>query len=991
MSTTTQILYNSPALHSLKRDQLVKLCKIHGLKANGKNVELIERLKQRATELPPDGADDDQAQNLSDIDTPMSPMSDNSIGMAMPRPSEQWEMVMEDIQEVDESTLGTMSSNNTLRSNRTAGEFGTSHSKTSVTSSLKAFANSLGIKRIPSTSNKSLSSHKDLATTAEQDELDNHAVPYSDLPPAKSLPSTDHFKLSTPDVSMTQDDSLSEPVPGHPFRPGAPAPSNARLSTGEGLTTTIRLITTSYPDPIPSPPRLAPVSTSFDLVMNSPASGGQPVWPASPKPKEQLYPAIPMGELQSLADIQGTISRSQSPAKPMPTDAPDIFSPSKPTKPASSSKTPASAAKLSLPRSEPFLFGSPLPQHRLSNNDFGKAADSVLAEMNKRLAEAGVAQVEKGVLEKKDKGDVFGDLKLTNHQRTTSTDRFANVHEKEFSKMDSIANHYAARRVQPQSKKRKSEALGHGAGPAAKRKSSVAGHTGQRVISNGVRKNMTIPGGFGGDEDDDEEEEVEAAGDRRSSKRIRVTGNEDITQGRRVSIAPPPQTEEERRKDEQKKDREREVVKRKLEARRRSSRGRASLAGKAAPPKGKSRFGFLSSAKSIVRNVWNFGSNASGTNAKSSAPASNIPVPKPANVPKPAEKESTTNTASSKKSSIGLGHASVKSATSSRVSSAQQPSITQEKENKPGSVGHARAPIPSFAQPTKASSAATATAASRKVSGSGAPPSSMGTRTSVAPSGSNVNSMGAKRSLGTTPAGTAGSRKRADSTVGSASKIPLLSPAKRPSSTLMAPTASSLAKAQANMRSPPNSRSSDAARLRQITNSPAGVKSPRPTKIFSQPLTTDMFKSPTSAPTPSRDVSLAQAAKTMMGNNVPTSTSNASVVPPKPKALAARRPRISRTKVIAKLGAQRAAASGSAAVSKDIGGGRTRSSVGAARRSMGVVKNNRASVGNEVVMSAKKRARQSEYARRRSQAKTAGRASLGLEKRRQSGAMDVDD
>ena len=53
-TTTTQILFNSPALHSLKRDQLVKLCKIHSIKANGKNSELIERLKQRALELPPE-------------------------------------------------------------------------------------------------------------------------------------------------------------------------------------------------------------------------------------------------------------------------------------------------------------------------------------------------------------------------------------------------------------------------------------------------------------------------------------------------------------------------------------------------------------------------------------------------------------------------------------------------------------------------------------------------------------------------------------------------------------------------------------------------------------------------------------------------------------------------------------------------------------------------------------------------------------------------
>ncbi|KAJ7905163.1 hypothetical protein B0H13DRAFT_2023602 [Mycena leptocephala] len=49
MSTITQILFNSPAL--LKRDQLVKLCELHSIEANGKNVELVERLKTHAKDV----------------------------------------------------------------------------------------------------------------------------------------------------------------------------------------------------------------------------------------------------------------------------------------------------------------------------------------------------------------------------------------------------------------------------------------------------------------------------------------------------------------------------------------------------------------------------------------------------------------------------------------------------------------------------------------------------------------------------------------------------------------------------------------------------------------------------------------------------------------------------------------------------------------------------------------------------------------------------
>ena len=47
-SVSTSILFDSPALHALKRAQLVQLCKRHNVKASGKNVELVERLKRCA-------------------------------------------------------------------------------------------------------------------------------------------------------------------------------------------------------------------------------------------------------------------------------------------------------------------------------------------------------------------------------------------------------------------------------------------------------------------------------------------------------------------------------------------------------------------------------------------------------------------------------------------------------------------------------------------------------------------------------------------------------------------------------------------------------------------------------------------------------------------------------------------------------------------------------------------------------------------------------
>ncbi|KAJ8453909.1 hypothetical protein ONZ51_g13335 [Trametes cubensis] len=282
MATTTQILFNSPALHSLKRDQLVKLCKIHSIKANGKNSELIERLKQHAQALPPEALvaqedEDDDAmdveENTNDQGLPggfpsSSDASDANFVMddvvltsrfGIPRPSEQWEVVMDDIEEVDESGLGTMSSKGSLRT-VSNGEFGTHTSKGSVTSSLKALATSLGIKRPGGKSSHSQdydegtanSKNKDSASfspgklfsTKARDSLVEHATPYSQLPPAESLPDTDHFKFSTPDASILGLDGDDEdgPIPGSSSRSGKPAPLGARLSMGIGQST-IRLVT----------------------------------------------------------------------------------------------------------------------------------------------------------------------------------------------------------------------------------------------------------------------------------------------------------------------------------------------------------------------------------------------------------------------------------------------------------------------------------------------------------------------------------------------------------------------------------------------------------------------------------------------------------------------------------------------------------------------------------------------------------------------------
>ncbi|KAJ3001269.1 hypothetical protein NUW54_g6539 [Trametes sanguinea] len=89
----------------------------------------------------------------------------------------------------------------------------------SVSSSLRALATSLGIKRpggksadVQDSDNgtansksklpTSLSPGKLFSSSKARDSLAEHATPYSQLPPADSLPDTDHFKFSTPDASI---------------------------------------------------------------------------------------------------------------------------------------------------------------------------------------------------------------------------------------------------------------------------------------------------------------------------------------------------------------------------------------------------------------------------------------------------------------------------------------------------------------------------------------------------------------------------------------------------------------------------------------------------------------------------------------------------------------------------------------------------------------------------------------------------------------------
>ncbi|KAJ7326261.1 hypothetical protein DFH08DRAFT_1027116, partial [Mycena albidolilacea] len=388
MSTTTQILFNSPALHSLKRDQLVKLCKIHSIKANGKNVELVERLKSHAKSLPRDNPLS-VAMRSEQEGAPEAPQNgeeeEGGVAQAFnPRPSSQWEVVMDSITEEQEdssssqgsATISSLKSNKSGNTTTTVpGEFGSTSSKSTstVTSSIRALASSLGLKRHAtnaSTSSKLLASFPlpplPRSTDAATDELLKHSTPYDALPPpSPSNPlQTDHFTFDPTDPAALAAAGLAlasnpanptlnptlgtAPLPGHSLRPGVPAPANARLSLGlaprtpskRGPTTTIRLVsssalnadttanTTAAPArTLPPPggtPNLKPFKTTFDLDMDIgspttafPASSGSgslyPALPAAfPAPSGALYPSLPASPPMDDAERRMSLEASTS-------------------------------------------------------------------------------------------------------------------------------------------------------------------------------------------------------------------------------------------------------------------------------------------------------------------------------------------------------------------------------------------------------------------------------------------------------------------------------------------------------------------------------------------------------------------------------------------------------------------------------------------------------------------------------------------------------
>ena len=413
---------------------------------------------------------------------------------------------------------------------------------------IKPLANSLGIKRNLSKPTSSTNSSRN--SDQVNDELARNSTPYASLPPPSSPPQTDHFILNS---RMSLDGDMELPLPGHILRPGIPAPANARLSLGLGFNvpstptrrnqpiTTIRLISnpfsnvdSNYGPDENGTPQLQPFKTTFDLILGSPTPSGtfksMTTWP----------PRDPEGDVQ-MKGIYPTLTVDDLPPSLAPAVSPQIKA-SVQEKDGDVALTPACARTAVTKAPEPFIFGSPLPQHNVSNTQFRVAAATVLEEMNKRLREEGVDEIQTDIIAKLHpdaniRHDTVGDREIKpipGAKRGEIKEKFRKLHESEFEKMegiDALVKRRAERSPQKPigeekgnaviGKKRKSSAIAKEniSGLEPSRPSAFAGRASStRVISNGRRSKVVIPGAFGSEEE--EEDEVEEAA--RTEKRARM-------------------------------------------------------------------------------------------------------------------------------------------------------------------------------------------------------------------------------------------------------------------------------------------------------------------------------------------------------------------------------------------------------------------------------------------------------------------------------------
>ncbi|KAG8946521.1 hypothetical protein FRC04_011579 [Tulasnella sp. 424] len=636
--SSDEILFNSPALHSLKRTQLIKICKRHGLKASGKNAELIQRLQEYAKNLPHDSgafdvptsdapvddedADDtdaDDDDNASITTTTKTPS--RVFGTISTRPSEPWSVLEEDQEPKGLfPTVNSQQTGKTMISMTTPGtaEFGSETEPTaknnSVGSSIRAFATSL--KRVATIGSSSSLKSKNSAQDVQNPEPKPEPTPARSSPPPSSEP----------------------PIP----QPSTYCPDPTLASS------TIRLIPSSSSGNLVS--KVGEAGSSDSGTRNDASDGNEFMVPTkfdddsscdedfgtedpSQKRKSSLYPELPEF---------ARITAAQSAA--------NLLSPGFPR--VDFSNFSFSAAETDSPTRDPTASTSAPPVPAGVQNT--TMAASIMEEMNRRMGidPNSSSAIGFGIFEKKPT------VPTTTVPSTKGAERFGKAHEGMFDKMDSIANHYAARRNNTKARKSVSRPSNGkprsslSATPAAVKRRSKASEAGKRasrpslLAASEKRLFSPPPVGSSAPQDDVPMEADESA---ESFAHVGVVTGVDGK--KRVTICSPEDEEEEEdqampggffggassskptapRPSKQvkvvnptpaEKKRLNQAKAKRRSSAARASMGRASIVGTAAavkqvapaPAKTGGKFGFLKSGAKLVKSLW--GGNKTTTTAK---------------------------------------------------------------------------------------------------------------------------------------------------------------------------------------------------------------------------------------------------------------------------------------------------------------------------------------------------------------------------------------
>ncbi|ORY69407.1 hypothetical protein BCR35DRAFT_354585 [Leucosporidium creatinivorum] len=373
LAPETLILQDENALAVLKRPQLVELCKLHHIKANGKNVELVAKLLAHGQSL----------QRVEDGD-----VSNASSWAVVSEPDEEAQAEAEQMQVEFGLQGGARSTNGTGVS--------TSSSSSSLASTIRSVSGSL-FKRLqhsPAKSSTPLGSPAPPppapAPSSPAPQLPTTTNAYYDRPPTPKI----YPSLSPASIRSYSASGSPKPTLNSTFTADSP---RSYISGG------IRVVATQPDDSFEHDTSMdsiePPTTTTFELPTTAP---------------------------------KGTTRIGRLAAGDTPPPAPS---------PAFIFGSPSTGVSTFAPTS--FTFSAPSTSTSLAgpSAESGKtAAELVMEEMNRRA------------IESKATGVVYGSSALGDGGKgvdapgTAEKRKFEGAHKRAFDKMDSITNHYAAKR-----------------------------------------------------------------------------------------------------------------------------------------------------------------------------------------------------------------------------------------------------------------------------------------------------------------------------------------------------------------------------------------------------------------------------------------------------------------------------------------------------------------------------------------------------------------